>query len=272
MAGGVALNSAANGRIARETLFENVFIQPAAGDSGGALGAALYVHHVLLQKPRGFVMEHAFWGKEYPIDDTHSAIEEAGFRGEQLEREDDLVDRIVTDLVQGKVVALFQGRFEWGPRALGNRSNLADPRRPEMKPIVNARIKFREHFRPFAPAILEERVDEYFDHIEISGPSYPLRYMLMVHRVKGSKAESIPTVTHIDGTGRLQTIRQVWNPLLYRVIQLFGEATGVPIVLNTCFNLRGEPIVASPRDALRTFGESGLDRLYLDGHVIHRDR
>lgn len=270
MAGGVALNSVANGRIARETPYENVFIQPAAGDSGGALGAALYAYHVLLNQPRTFVMEHAYWGKGYPSQEAAAAIEASGFRWEKVEAEEQLVERMVSDLLDGKVIALHQGRFEWGPRALGNRSILADPRRAEMKDVVNRRIKFREPFRPFAPVVLEGRTAEFYQGLDSVEESYPLRYMMMVYPVKDEEAEAVPAVTHQGGTGRLQTIRREWNPRYHRTVELFGQATGVPILLNTSFNLRGEPIVASPTDALKTFGGSGLDRLYLDHYIVSK--
>ncbi len=270
MAGGVALNSVANGRILRETPFEEVFIQPAAADSGGSLGAALYVYHALLNKPRKFVMEHAYWGQSYSPDEIIPAIEATGRSFERVEDPEKLAQLIVDDLLAGKVISLFQGRFEWGPRALGNRSILADPRHQEMKGIVNESIKFREPFRPFAPAILEERASEFYDDLEKPEAHYPLRYMLMVYRTKESKVEQLQAVSHTGGTGRLQTVRSEWNPLYYRAIELFGEATGVPVILNTSFNLRGEPIVTTPQNALNTFNKSGLETLYLDGYVVRK--
>jgi carbamoyltransferase len=270
MAGGVALNSVANGRILRETPFEEVYIQPAAGDAGGALGAALYVYHVLLGNPRKFVMEHAYWGKNYTPDEIRSAIQQTG-RAYVIEEDTDrLAECMVDDMLNGKVISLFQGRFEWGPRALGNRSILADPRSAEMKEIVNARIKFREPFRPFAPVVLEERAADLYEDLSNPACNYPLRYMLMVYGTKNGTGEKIQAVTHEGGTGRLQTVRQEWNPLYYRAIELFGEATGVPVLLNTSFNLRGEPIVTTPANALNTFGKSDIDTLYMDGFVIRK--
>jgi len=269
MAGGVALNSVANGRIARETPFEQVFIQPAAGDSGGALGAALYAYHVLLGQPRKFVMEHAYWGKAYSPDQIHAAASAAG---RSFETEPDIerrAARIVDDLLAGKVIGLYQGRFEWGPRALGNRSILADPRRAEMKDVVNETIKYREPFRPFAPVVLEERAAEFYEGLNDPG-QYPLRYMLMVYPTRPGQGELIQAVTHEGGSGRLQTVRREWNPLYYRVIELFGEATGVPVLLNTSFNLRGEPIVNTPENALNTFHKSELSALYMDEIVVRK--
>jgi carbamoyltransferase len=270
MAGGVALNSVANGRVLRETPFEDVFIQPAAGDSGGALGAALYVYHVLLGHPRKFVMEHAYWGQGFSSEDVRSATEASGWRYEGVEGVEAQAHRMVDDLLAGKVIGLFQGRFEWGPRALGNRSILADPRRAEMKEIVNARIKFREPFRPFAPVVLEERASEYYAALDQPTRHYPLRYMLMVYETKDGRGDRIQAVTHEGGSGRIQTVRREWNPLYYRTIELFGEATGVPVLLNTSFNLRGEPIVTTPQNALNTFSKSDIDTLYMDGIVVHK--
>jgi carbamoyltransferase len=270
MAGGVALNSVANGRILRETPFEDVWIQPAAGDSGGALGAALYVYHVLLGQPRKFVLEHAYWGQAFTPDEVKSAIGASGRTYQLVEDPEKIAELMVTDMLAGKVIALYQDRFEWGPRALGNRSILADPRKAEMKEIVNARIKFREPFRPFAPVILEEQAPYFYECINDSKQHYPLRYMLMVYRTKDGHGDKIQAVTHQGGTGRLQTVRRVWNPLYYRAVELFGEATGVPVLLNTSFNLRGEPIVNTPANALNTFGKSDIDTLYMDGFIIRK--
>jgi carbamoyltransferase len=270
MAGGVALNSVANGRILRETPFEDVWIQPAAGDSGGALGAALYVYHVLLGQPRKFVMEHAYWGQAYSSEEVKTAIEAIGRPYHYVEDPERRAEMMVDDILAGKVISLFQGRFEWGPRALGNRSILADPRRAEMKEIVNARIKFREPFRPFAPVILEERANEYYVGLEDSARHYPLRYMLMVYPTRDGCGEKIQAVTHEGGTGRIQTVQREINPLYYRSIELFGQATGVPVLLNTSFNLRGEPIVTTPLNALNTFGKSDIDTLYMDNFVVRK--
>lgn len=270
LAGGVALNSVANGRILRESSFDEVYIQPAAGDSGGALGAALYAYHVMLGHPRKFVMDHAYWGKSYTPDETIAAIQAKGRTYEQVEDVDRLAEMMVNDMLAGKVISLFQDRFEWGPRALGNRSILADPRSAEMKEIVNERIKFREPFRPFAPAILEERTSEYYLDLDDASKHHALRYMLMVYKTNPAVADKIQAVTHEGASGRMQTVRREWNPLYYRVIELFGEATGVPVLLNTSFNLRGEPIVTTPTNALNTFGKSEIDTLYMDGFVVRK--
>ena len=270
LAGGVALNSVANGRILRESPFEDVFIQPAPGDSGGALGAALYVYHVLLGQPRKFVMEHAYWGQEYGPDEVQPALQASGRKYQIVEDPERSAELMVEDMVAGKVISLYQGRFEFGPRALGNRSILADPRSHEMKEIVNERIKFREPFRPFAPVILENRASEFYEGLQDPARHYPLRYMLMVYGTNNEHGEQIPAVTHEGGSGRMQTIREEWNPLYYRTVELFGEATGVPVLLNTSFNLRGEPIVTTPQNALNTFGKSDIDTLYMDRYVIRK--
>ncbi len=269
VAGGVALNSVANGRIIKETPFENVYIQPAAGDSGGALGAALYAYHVLLNNPREFVMEHAYWGQEYPEAEMKAAIDARGFPYERIDDDEKLLDQVVDRLTQRKVVSWFRGRFEWGPRALGHRSILADPRSIEMKEVVNLKIKFREPFRPFAPVILEERTTEYF---EIPSPEkyYPARFMLLVTSIPEAKRDDIQAVCHVGGTGRLQTIRREWNPAYYRVVEKFGEATGVPVLLNTSYNLRGEPIVTTPQNALNTFAKSDIDALVMGQFLVKK--
>ncbi|MFB0564172.1 MAG: carbamoyltransferase [Candidatus Aminicenantaceae bacterium] len=268
IAGGVGLNSVANGRILRETPFEEIFIQPSAGDGGGALGAALYAYHGLLGNPRSFVLEHAYWGKEYSEDEIKHFLENNNISYEYFSNDGKLLDRLVDDLEQRKVVGWFQGRFEWGPRALGNRSILADPRSEEMKDLVNIKIKFREPFRPFAPVILEEHARDFFSGENLTN-QFPARYMLLVLPLKEAKAETINAVNHM-GTGRLQTIRREWNPRYYDIVKKFGEATGVPVLLNTSFNLRGEPIVNSPDNAFNTFRKSGFDVLVLEKFMIRK--
>ena len=225
---------------------------------GGALGAALYAEHVLLGQPRKFVMEHAYWGKAYSPEQVRSAAASAGRSFDEVPDFEAHAQRMVEDLLAGKVIALYQGRFEWGPRALGNRSILADPRRAEMKDVVNETIKYREPFRPFAPVVLEERASEFYEGLDVR--QYPLRYMLMVYPTREGQGEKIQAVTHEGGSGRLQTVRREWNPLYYRVVELFREATGVPVLLNTSFNLRGEPIVTTPGNALNTFQKSAAER------------
>jgi carbamoyltransferase len=268
IAGGVGLNSVANWKILRDVGFDELYVHPAAGDSGGAVGAALYVYHSLLNKPRTFVMEHAFWGARYSESDIRSFLDAERISYEHLD-DDHLLDRTVEALLQGDVVGWFQDRFEWGPRALGHRSILADPRRKDMKDIVNTKIKFREPYRPFAPSVLNERVHEYFDAPGVER-QYPARFMLLVVDVKPSKYDVIPAVTHVDGSGRLQTVTRDGNARYYGLIQRFADATGVPVVLNTSFNLRGEPIVNTPREAYSTFMRSGMDVLVLGNCFIRK--
>jgi carbamoyltransferase len=267
MAGGVALNSVANGRILRETPFEEIYVQPAAGDGGGAVGAALYAYHCLLGNPRSFVMEHAYWGRAYDEDDTRAAIAATGLPAERIGDEERIVERAVDALASGKVIGWFNGRFEWGPRALGNRSILADPGRADMKDIVNTKIKFREPYRPFAPSVLVEHAERFFD-LPDAKRHYPARFMLYVTPVKDGARDKLPAITHVDGSARLQTVDRDLNPRYYKLIEAFGQQTGTPVVLNTSFNLKGEPIVSSPADALSTFARSGMDLLVLNDWIV----
>jgi carbamoyltransferase len=269
MAGGVALNSVANGKILKESPFEQLYIQPSAGDGGGAIGAALYGYHMILGKPRRFVMQHAYWGEEHGPGETEAFLKEAGIPYRRIEEEKKLIEYVVDRLQEGKVIGWLQGRFEWGPRALGNRSILADPRRADMKDIVNTKIKFREPFRPFAPSVLSENTDDFFV-LPQAERHYPAQFMLYVVDVKEGKRELIPAITHVDGTGRLQTVRKNMNPKYYRLIEAFGEATGVPLVLNTSFNLKGEPIVNTPREAFNTFAHSGMDVLAIGQCIVEK--
>ena len=271
MAGGVALNSVANRKILTETPIEEIYIQPAAGDGGGALGAALYGYHGILGKQRRFVMEHAYWGEEHTPAEIQSFLSENSIPYQLIEDEDKLIERVVDKLQCGKVIGWHQGRFEWGPRALGNRSILADPRRNDMKDIVNVKIKFREPFRPFAPSIIEDKADEYFSLCEPE-KHYPARFMLYVTDVLEDKREVLPAITHVDGTGRLQTVQKEINSSYYNLIEAFGEATGVPVLLNTSFNLKGEPVVNTPGEAFNSFMLSGMDSLVLGNYVIDKDK
>lgn len=269
LAGGVALNSVANTKLLLNSGFERIFIQPAAGDAGAALGAAQYAWHVLLGKARSFVMEHAYWGQEYSESQISTAM--AGTGAQQIQNESELISRAVEDLTAGKVLGWFQGRFEWGPRALGNRSILADPRREEMKKIVNRKIKFREPFRPFAPVVPQECIPRWFEAPAGLEQQYPPRFMLMVVPWKEEAGKQVPAVNHL-GTGRLQSLRREWNPRYYSLVEKFGEATGAPVLMNTSFNVRGEPIVASPQDAMGTFQRSGLDVLYAGNYRLEKRR
>jgi len=266
LAGGVALNSVANGRIQRETPFREIFVQPAAGDSGAALGAALRLwHQYEVRGDRGrHVLSNAFLGPEFSEEDSRAALEA---RSLEFRRVGDAPAEAAERLARGEIVGWFQGAMEFGPRALGNRSILADPRRPETKDIVNARVKHREGFRPFAPAILAERAGEYF---ETGGAEAP--YMLKVFDVRPEKRDVIPAVTHVDGSARVQTVRRSQNAPYYDVIKAFGEKTGVPVVLNTSFNVRGEPIVCTPAHAVDCFLGTGIDTLFLGSLMTEKCR
>lgn len=269
MAGGVALNGVANHRILRETAFEELFIQPAAGDGGGALGAALWADNALLGNPRRFRLNHAYWGKAYRDSDVHAFLDANGIPYQNVEDDSRLVNLVVDELQRGKVVGWFQGRFEWGPRALGNRSILADPRDPGMKDIVNTKIKFREPYRPFAPSVMAEWAERYFE-LPNAAEQCPARYMLYVVPVRSESRHILPAITHVDGTGRIQTVFHDCSPRYYTLIKRFGEATGVRALLNTSFNLKGEPIVNSPEEAFSTFSRSEMDMLVLENFVVSK--
>lgn len=265
--GGVGLNSVANWRIFEEAGFDDVFIQPAAGDDGGSLGAALFVHHCVFKRPRCPSLKHVYTGPGYTEEEIEQALREAGARFRTIKDDSRLVEETVRLLEEEKVIGWYQGRMEFGPRALGNRSILASPRREEMKAIINAKVKYREAFRPFAPAIVWERASEFFDFSE----GMDLPYMLLVPQVRPEKRALIPAVTHQDGSGRVQTVRREINPLFHEVIQRFGERTGVPVLLNTSFNVRGEPIVNTPREAYHCFLNTGIDALVI-GHFLVEDK
>jgi carbamoyltransferase len=266
LAGGVAFNCIANGRIFDRTPFERVFVQPAAGDAGLAVGAAFFVHHQILGRPREFVMEHSYWGPEFSPEQLRSAIASSRLSESSLEiselPEEELARAAAQEIAAGRILGWFQGRAEWGPRALGNRSIVADPRRPEMKDILNRRIKHREIFRPFAPSILEEATSEYFEK------SYPSPFMTLAYAVRPEKRDVIPAPTHVDGTGRLQTVSRQANPRYWRLISEFAKLTGVPVVLNTSFN-DNEPIVCRPEEAIDCFLRTNMDALVL-GNVLVR--
>jgi carbamoyltransferase len=262
LAGGVALNAVANGRIRPETLFDEVYVQPAAGDAGTAVGAAFFVWNHELGKPRGFVMEHAYTGPEYADEAHAAALAAAGLEAERLDDEE-LFRTVAERIAEGDVVGWFQGRMEFGPRALGNRSIVVDPRRHDMKDILNARIKHREPFRPFAPSILAEATAEWFEQ------DYTSPFMIMVYRTRAEKRELVPAVNHVDDTGRLQTVERHVNPRYYRLIEEFDRLTGVPILLNTSFN-ENEPVVMTPAQAVETFQKTRMNVLVLGNRVVRR--
>ena len=270
LAGGVAMNSVANGKIFDNTPFEDIYIQSAAGDAGTSLGAAYYVWNDTLGKPRDFVMETSYWGPEFSeaelskeLSAKSRELEKKKCKMEKIDDEGELCRQTAEFIADGKVVGWFQGRMEWGPRALGNRSIVVDPRRKEMVDVLNSRIKRRESFRPFAPSILLEKTGEYFEK------SYPDPFMLKVYPVKPEKRNIIPAVTHVDGSGRLQTVRRQDNPLYWQLIKEFERLTGVPVVLNTSFN-ENEPIVCTPAEALDCFSRNKMDVLVMGNYIISR--
>ena len=268
MAGGVALNCVVNGKIFERTPFEQVYIQPAAYDGGLSLGAAYYVYNQTLKQPRDFVMEHAFWGPAYSELRINQALEDSRLKNDVSQirnlSQDELVKGTAQHIADGKIVGWFQGRTEWGPRALGNRSIIVDPRRRDMKDILNKRIKNREPFRPFAPSILEESVSDYFEE------SYPSPFMQMTYYVKPEKRSVIPAPTHVDGTGRLQTVNKESASLYWRLIKEFENLTGVPVLLNTSFN-DNEPIVCTPEEAIDCFQRTNMDVLVMGNYLVERN-
>jgi len=270
MAGGVALNSKANGIIMKNKIFDDIFIQPAAGDSGGSMGAALYAYHTLLGNKKRHTLTHAYYGEEYSKKDIKEFLDGSGIEYQYMPNEGELLESVANRIKNEGVIGWFQGRFEWGPRALGNRSIVADARSDKMKDIVNRKIKFREPFRPFAPSVLVDSADRFFE-IENPESHYPARFMLYVVPVKGNMRSVIPAVTHVDGTARLQTVYKTENPRYYGLIEKFGELTGVDTVLNTSFNLKGEPIVNTPENAYSTFSRSEMDTLVLENFIIDKN-
>lgn len=266
LAGGCAMNSVANGKVRRMTAFRRVYVQAAAGDAGGAIGAAAAIWHKLGGK-RSFRMDHAYWGPEFGPEDIgkviaqhRNEIAKAGCIVEDIPKEAELCRRTATAVAEGKVVGWFQGRMEWGPRALGNRSIVGDPRRPDMKAILNAKIKRRESFRPFAPSVLEEAVADWFEEDD------DVPFMMQVFQIREEKRGAIPAVTHVDGSGRLQTVSKRTNHLYHRLIEAFRDLTGIPMVLNTSFN-ENEPVVCEPAEALDCFLRTDMDTLVI-GHLM----
>jgi carbamoyltransferase len=263
MAGGVALNCVANAKVLEQAGVRRLWVPPVASDTGAPLGSALWHYHQDLGFARGYELQHALFGRAYSENEIVRALEDAGLSYRRMP-EQQLLGRVAQDLADGKIVGWFQGRFEMGPRALGNRSILADPRRPDMRDVLNAKVKQRESFRPFAPAVLLERAPEFF---EISQPD---PFMTLAPRVRPHVRDSVPAAVHIDGTGRIQTVARDANPRFYGLIEAFGRLTGIPILLNTSFN-RSEPIVASPADAVACYLKSGMDVLVM-GNFYTTDR
>jgi carbamoyltransferase len=265
MAGGVALNCVGNGFVAREAGFENVWVQPAAGDDGIAIGCAYYGYLELLKKPRTYVMEHAFLGREHSQDEIIEALSSGVTRFEVVRKESgDICKEVAQLLADGNVLGWFQGRSEFGPRALGNRSIIADPRTHEMRDKLNKRVKHRQAFRPFAPIVLAERSDEIFEG------SYESPYMLMAKNVRPEWRDRIAGIVHVDNTARIQTVTEATNARLYRLLKEFDAITGVPVLVNTSFNVKGEPIVEAPGDAIDCFLATGIDYLAIHDLLIHK--
>ena len=274
LAGGCAMNSVANGKVRAQTPFEEIYVQPAASDNGTALGAAYFLWHQRLGKPRTFVMNHALWGTAYddyniePLLDAGAIYERPGaprapLQLSRFESTSELCRATARLLADGNVVGWYQGRMEWGARALGNRSILADPRRADMRELINAKIKFREKFRPFAPSVLEEAVCDYFVN------AAPDPFMQQVYPVQEDKRRLIPAITHVDGSGRLQTVNEGQNPLYYRLIREFTNITGIPMLLNTSFN-ENEPIVDTPAQAVACFLRTQMDALVVGNTMVVR--
>lgn len=262
LAGGVALNCAANGKIFEQTEFKEVYVQPAAHDAGTSLGAALHVQHQVLQRPREFVMRHVYYGPVATESELRQALAAGGIPSEELD-EEAVVEATARAIADGQIVGWYQGRSEFGPRALGNRSILADPRRKDMKDILNARIKHREPFRPFCPSVLKEECCRWFEN------DYESPFMVMAYKIRPERRAQVPAITHADGTGRLQTVERDVNPLYWRLIRRFGALTGVPMLLNTSFN-ENEPIVNRPEEGLNCFLRTNMDVLVIGRHFLRK--
>lgn len=271
LSGGVAFNCVANAKIFDNTQFQKIYIPPAPGDAGLAIGVAYYLWNQVFNKSRNFVMQHAYWGPQFSEDEINKELNarikelnDNRYIIEKIENEDELCQRTARYISEGKVVGWFQGRMEWGPRALGNRSIIVDPRRQEMKDFLNKRIKYREPFRPFAPSILEEYIGEYFENY------YASPFMLFTHKVRREKEKLIPAVVHVDGTARLQAVNRNTNPLYWRLINEFRKLSGIPLVLNTSFN-ENEPIVSTPKEAFNCFLKTKMDLLVLQQYLIKKN-
>ncbi len=263
LAGGVALNSVANGQIFEKTPFRRIYTQPAAGDDGTAIGVAYYIHNCILNRPRNVVMDHAYTGRKFSDAEIQAALKKVEGVTADFVEDNDLFDSTAAAIARGEIVGWFQGKMEWGPRALGNRSIVAHPGLPNMKDILNSRIKHREWFRPFAPSILLERVGDYFEN------THPSPFMMFVYKTRPEVRASICAVNHVDNTGRLQTVSRTQNPRYYALIEAFERQTGIPVVLNTSFN-ENEPIVCTPADALACFLRTRMDLLVMGNWMVRR--
>lgn len=262
LVGGVAMNSVANGKISQNTPFQNIYIPPGAADNGTCFGAAFFVWHQILKQARTFVLDRASWGTEFSDRDCQDTLKSHNIFAQPLSRQN-LIDKVVDALCEGKVIGWFQGAMEFGARALGNRSIIADPRRSDMRDLINQKIKFREKFRPFAPSVLEEHIGEYFEM------DSPVPFMEKVFPIRPEQQHKIPAVTHTDGTGRLQSVSRQANPLYWDLIHAFANKTGIPMILNTSFN-ENEPIVCTPEEAFQCFQRTKMDTLVLGSFYIER--
>lgn len=268
IAGGVALNSVANGKILSNSPFKDIYIQPAAGDAGTSIGAALYLYNTLLNKKRDYVLKSANLGPEFSRENIKFFLDSNGIKYSAFKSDEELIKRVARMIYDNNIIGWFQGRMEWGPRALGSRSILSNACNPKMKDILNLKVKHREQFRPFAPVVPAEDADEYF---ECDKPiPLPTDFMLMVYPIKKEKRNLIPAVTHVDGSGRLQTIRKEQNYQYWKLIKEFGKLSSIPILINTSFNIRGEPIVCTPYDAYKCMMGTGIDYLVIDKFLIKR--
>ncbi|MFH0867684.1 MAG: carbamoyltransferase C-terminal domain-containing protein, partial [Candidatus Woesearchaeota archaeon] len=268
LAGGVALNSVYNGKILRNTGFKNIWSQPDPGDGGTSIGAAAYIYYTLLNNRRNYVFRNAYLGPKFSDNDIKFFLEKNKIKYSEFENEDDLVKTTAKLIYDNNVVGWFQLGMEWGPRALGARSILSNPCNPQMQEILNQKVKHREKFRPFAPVVCEDDALKYFD-CDVPIPE-PTDFMLMVYPIKKEWQNKIPSVTHVDGSGRLQTIRKHQNQLYYDLIKEFGRLSGIPILINTSFNIRGEPIVCTPYDAYKCMMGTGIDHLVIGKFLIKR--
>ena len=264
MAGGVALNSSANGKILKNTKFKKIFIQPASSDAGGSLGSAFYVYNTILGNKRNYFMDHAYLGPEFSTDEIRNYLKTNKINFKEFENDNELIEKTAKLIFENKIIGWFQGRMEWGPRALGNRSILANPCNPKMKDTLNRRVKHREDFRPFAPVVLSKDTKKYFE------TTHNDPFMLFVYPIRKDKQRLIPSVTHVDGTGRLQTIEMKQNPRYYKLINKFENFSGVPVLINTSFNIKGEPIVCTPEDAYKCMMGTGIDYLIMDKFLISK--
>jgi len=269
IAGGVGLNSVNNGKILKNTPFKHIWIQPDAGDGGTSMGVALYIYYTILGNKRDYVLKSAYLGPEFISKEIREFLDFHKIKYSEFKNDDELVKRVAHLIYKNNIIGWFQGKMEWGPRALGSRSIIANPCNPEMKDILNLKVKHREYFRPFAPVVCRDDVEDYFD-CDTPLPD-STDFMLMVYPIKKKWHDKIPSVTHVDGSGRLQTIRREQNSLFYDLIREFEKFSGIPILINTSFNIRGEPIVCNPYDAYRCMMGTGIDYLVIDRFLIARE-